>query len=380
MTQPVQECPECGTTTVHTDDCPVRTPRCLLTRPHPPHKYMDKRTTRPCPGWPEITEGPIESPMVIHVTKALVMQDLRMGQQTDNPEMPSDRTIKWSFWKDFARVAVRAVEELQYPRRWAETIDTEDGGQTVRIPGYAMDGSEGAGVTVDRANAIVLAYSLLDVANETPEEQAQASLFLAAGPHRCPFCSTETVYRGFSGGKEWYCPGCETSDSYESGQAPRRAVMLTSVEGRTALRAEMRAKLALEWCGAEPPGGMGGEWTAEDGKQGQWGDCDCTKPVGHEGDHACEPCSERYGAPSWPQFVEIAFDPDDPTMFGRPQKRFEGDEHDHPWCEWGDVYHGGLFQWRGCLGCDALEYRADLRPLMEEDQQAYIERLHRGGE
>ncbi len=55
------------------------------------------------------------------------------------------------------------------------------------------------------------------------------------------------------------------------------------------------------WCGAEPPGGLGADWTAPDGTQGTWGDCDCTKAVDHDGDHACEPCVRRFGAPSWPQ-------------------------------------------------------------------------------
>lgn len=61
---------------------------------------------------------------------------------------------------------------------------------------------------------------------------------------------------------------------------------------------------ADDWCGAEPPGGIGAEWTAKDGTQGSWGDCDCTRPSGHEGDHECEPCTKRHGAPSWPQTSE----------------------------------------------------------------------------
>jgi hypothetical protein len=56
-----------------------------------------------------------------------------------------------------------------------------------------------------------------------------------------------------------------------------------------------------DWCGAEPPGGAGAQWTAKDGSTGTWGDCYCTKPSGHEGDHDCEPCSQRHGALPWPQ-------------------------------------------------------------------------------
>jgi hypothetical protein len=56
-----------------------------------------------------------------------------------------------------------------------------------------------------------------------------------------------------------------------------------------------------DWCGASPPGEIGETVTAEDGSTYAWGDCDCTKPKGHEGDHACEPCTQRHGAPSWPK-------------------------------------------------------------------------------
>lgn len=52
------------------------------------------------------------------------------------------------------------------------------------------------------------------------------------------------MYQVFSGGKEWYCPGCEADGSYEEGQAPRRAKLLQSEEGRTALRAEMDQETA----------------------------------------------------------------------------------------------------------------------------------------
>ncbi len=40
-------------------------------------------------------------------------------------------------------------------------------------------------------------------------------------------------------------------------------------------------------CGAEPP------------DDGQWGDCWCTLPPGHECEHRCEPCTDRHGAPDW---------------------------------------------------------------------------------
>lgn len=40
-------------------------------------------------------------------------------------------------------------------------------------------------------------------------------------------------------------------------------------------------------CGAEPPPA---DWV---------GDCWCTLPPGHEGEHRCQPCADRHGAPGW---------------------------------------------------------------------------------
>lgn len=40
-------------------------------------------------------------------------------------------------------------------------------------------------------------------------------------------------------------------------------------------------------CGAEPPSG------------GSWGDCWCTLPTGHTGEHRCQPCTDRHGALEW---------------------------------------------------------------------------------
>lgn len=40
-------------------------------------------------------------------------------------------------------------------------------------------------------------------------------------------------------------------------------------------------------CGAEPPTA---DWV---------GDCWCTLPPGHEGEHRCQTCTDRHGAPSW---------------------------------------------------------------------------------
>lgn len=42
-----------------------------------------------------------------------------------------------------------------------------------------------------------------------------------------------------------------------------------------------------ECCGSQPPA------------DGQWGDCWCTLPPGHDGEHQCQPCTDRNGAPGW---------------------------------------------------------------------------------
>ncbi|MEU5156777.1 hypothetical protein [Glycomyces sp. NPDC021274] len=36
---------------------------------------------------------------------------------------------------------------------------------------------------------------------------------------------------------------------------------------------------------------------------GTWGDCWCTLPAGHDGECRCEPCTDRFNAPSWPNQV-----------------------------------------------------------------------------
>lgn len=64
------------------------------------------------------------------------------------------------------------------------------------------------------------------------------------GGHRCPECGAETVYRVFSGGREWCCQNCDADGEYPVGQTPRRLLWLQTEEGRTALRAEMDQELA----------------------------------------------------------------------------------------------------------------------------------------
>jgi hypothetical protein len=48
-------------------------------------------------------------------------------------------------------------------------------------------------------------------------------------------------------------------------------------------------------CGAEPPRTIVGE----DGREWTPGDCWCTLPPGHTGEHRCQLCTDRHGAPGW---------------------------------------------------------------------------------
>lgn len=72
---------------------------------------------------------------------------------------------------------------------------------------------------------------------KTGDSEAGYVKLSSMSEHHCPYCGTKSMYRVFSGGKEWYCPGCEADGSYEEGEAPRRAQLLQSEDGRTALRA-----------------------------------------------------------------------------------------------------------------------------------------------
>lgn len=66
--------------------------------------------------------------------------------------------------------------------------------------------------------------------------------FINAGStHLCPACHEPTTYRLFSGGRSWICENCDTDGEYPDGQAPSRAGLLATPEGRAALRDQVRA-------------------------------------------------------------------------------------------------------------------------------------------
>jgi uncharacterized Zn finger protein (UPF0148 family) len=61
----------------------------------------------------------------------------------------------------------------------------------------------------------------------------------------CDHCGGPTVYQTFSGGKEYYCPGCGNQASYDmEKEGLPRATLLQSDEGLVALKAQMDQRLA----------------------------------------------------------------------------------------------------------------------------------------
>jgi uncharacterized Zn finger protein (UPF0148 family) len=63
--------------------------------------------------------------------------------------------------------------------------------------------------------------------------------------HRCPSCGAPTVYQAFSGGREFYCPGCGNQGIYpDEAPVPPRVAMLRTAEGREQLRRDARAEAA----------------------------------------------------------------------------------------------------------------------------------------
>ena len=62
----------------------------------------------------------------------------------------------------------------------------------------------------------------------------------------CPVCSGPTQYQMFSGGREWYCPACDTNGEYpaEGENLPRATLLRNGDAGATALRAQMDQELA----------------------------------------------------------------------------------------------------------------------------------------
>lgn len=67
----------------------------------------------------------------------------------------------------------RAIDEYSYP--WAQTIDSSDGGRTIRIPWLDVDGIETGSVWVFRKDASVLGAMLSDAARTTADNPAASN-------------------------------------------------------------------------------------------------------------------------------------------------------------------------------------------------------------
>jgi hypothetical protein len=67
-----------------------------------------------------------------------------------------------------------------------------------------------------------------------------------------------------------------------------------------------------EVCGAEPPR----EIIGPDGRSWTFGDCWCTRKPHRTGEHRCQPCADRHGAPAWTDepVRQADADPDDPPV------------------------------------------------------------------
>lgn len=174
-----------------------------------------------------------------HVTIALVRMDLHVGRMSAHVELPPKDDPLWAYWRDFARMAI-------------VTYSSHLEGQEHRyLSTSCLHGEHGycqsnTGAQGDKIPAV------------------------------CKFCGAGCI-----------CPCHEDTGTVTVGQAEEQA--------------KYEEDSDTPVCMATPPGKPGEEVTLPDGRTYVWGDCDCTRPRGHEGDHACEPCTQRYGAPSWPQ-------------------------------------------------------------------------------
>jgi hypothetical protein len=78
----------------------------------------------------------------------------------------------------------------------------------------------------------------------------------------------------------------------------RRADAASGPGGVAGETQQAETKAEPEFCGAEP---LDTGWV---------GDCWCTLPPGHSGDHQCQPCTDRHGAPGWTEQTAAVSQPD----------------------------------------------------------------------
>ncbi|MFC8986025.1 hypothetical protein [Streptomyces sp. NPDC057115] len=88
---------------------------------------------------------------------------------------------------------------------------------------------------------------------------------------------------GGNDGAQVVCPG----DWIVTGVQGEHYPVKPDIFAATYEEVETSPAAADDCCGAEPPA------------DGTWGDCWCTLPPGHTGEHRCQPCTDRHGAPGW---------------------------------------------------------------------------------
>jgi hypothetical protein len=176
------------------------------------------------------------------VTEALLRLDMRMGQLVYEVELPPADDELWAFWRPFAALAIKVYTSALegHPHVYLSTGCLHGNHEYCK----GLTGAVGAKI-----------------------------------PAQCKFCQAGCVCF------------CHLSANG----------VVTVVERIVNPHAGWSDPIPDALCGAEPPGGAGTPWASPDDVEGTWGDCDCTRSVGHKGDHRCGPCAERYGAPSWPQ-------------------------------------------------------------------------------
>jgi len=360
----MHKCEGCGTETVHADDCPALDPPdgklpCLRTIPHPPHNYMFNRTVRRCPGVQGATSdlyfcptvGEIESDrhggfrggtccahpeLHVYVGKRTAAIDAistflsnKAREEYANlpvhPGQEDPTTIKWVSGPEEAKDELLRLQKVAryYRDRTCPGEETD--------PNICQCGCEGcthncaahqepeplADNVLEHVTRAVARYDMdhmMSPEQPLPDADhdfwrlwrssarnaitAYNSYMEQHGQHR--YLSTGCLH-----GEHGYCQSNTGSQGQKIPaqckfcQAPcvcschLPGEVTEAVSGQTAID-DLVTGTDDDMCGAEPP-------QRADDPDSPWGDCWCTKPGDHEGDHACEPCTKRHGAPSWPQ-------------------------------------------------------------------------------
>ncbi|MEU6342189.1 hypothetical protein ABZ883_14755 [Streptomyces sp. NPDC046977] len=117
---------------------------------------------------------------------------------------------------------------------------------------------------------------------------------------RCPGCLADAIERVRQlhtrvepeSGSPAYCAHCVQCED----RAPWPCDTIRALDGIPDAKEAEPEPLTTgtddDYCGIDPP-------QRADDPDSQWGDCWCTRPSDHEGEHRCEPCTSRHGAPGW---------------------------------------------------------------------------------